>query len=206
MSESRFTLDPSEHPCTHCGTLLNDEVRFCFECGAPVVPEFNLPSAPAGALEELRTAAFSPVSIRPIEDDEGLQPGEPIEIESLGFEVIVDEVAIDMADEPDEPKADGDVRGASEDRLEAADAGSATDAPTIEDPSGTVVAMAPEHPLPFWPAPPKGDTVIAPPPKGPLPSDQDGLIPSRPRDTMRPCRPGPSTSSSPSGASGPMSA
>ena len=37
----------------------------------------------------------------------------------------------------------------------------------VGDPHGTVVAMAPENPMPFWPAPPKGDTVIAPPPTGP---------------------------------------
>lgn len=164
MSESRFSLEPSEPPCMHCGTVLNDEVRFCFECGAPVVPEFNLPSAPAGALEELRTAAFSPVSIRPIEEDGGLRPGEPIEIESLGFEVVVDEVPIDMGEddgEPEEPSA------AQDDEAAAKSPG----LPVIEDPSsGTVVAMAPEHPLPFWPAPPKGGTVVAPPPTAPAAS------------------------------------
>lgn len=154
MSESRFPLEPSEPPCMHCGTVLNDEVRFCFECGAPVVPEFDLPSAPPGALEELRTAAFSPVSIRPIEDGDGLKPGEPIEIESLGFEVVVDEVPIDLGEDEEDP-TDAPREAAAE---------PADTTPTIEDPCGTVVAMAPEHPLPFWPAPPKGGTVVAPPP------------------------------------------
>jgi len=161
MSESRFPLEPSEPPCMHCGTVLSDEVRFCFECGAPVVPEFNLPSAPAGALEELRTAAFSPVSIRLVEEDEGLQPGEPIEIESLGFEIVVDEVPIDMADEESNPVGD---KTAPDDEVVT----EPVSLPMIEGPSaGTVVAMAPEHPLPFWPAPPKGSTVVAPPPTAP---------------------------------------
>lgn len=136
----------------HCETALHAEVRFCFECGAPVVPQLNLPSAPAGALEELQTAAFSPVSIRPIEDDEGLRPGEPIEIESLGFEVVVDEVPIDLDDDDDSEPADAEP----------------ADAPApIADSSGTVVAMAPEQPLPFWPAPPRGETVLAPAPTAP---------------------------------------
>ena len=147
MSESFLPPHRSEAPCAHCGTALYDEVRFCFECGAPVVPELNLPNAPSGALEEFQTAAFSPVSIRPLEDDEGLRPGEPIEIESLGFEVVVDEVPIDMDD----------------DDVTAEPAGVAGHG-TLQDPEGTVVSMAPEHPLPFWPAPAKGGTVVAPAP------------------------------------------
>jgi hypothetical protein len=140
MPESRFSIE-SEQPCAHCGTPLHDEVQFCFECGAPVLPELVLPNAPVGADEELRTAAFSPVSIRPKEVVAELQPGEPIEIESLDLGVVVEEVPINL--DEDEPES----------------------APErVADPHGTVVAMAPERPMPFWPAPPKGDTVIAPPP------------------------------------------
>lgn len=136
----------NEPPCVHCGTPLNEACRFCFECGAPVVPELRLPNAPPGAAEELRTAAFTPVSI-PLRDDEdaGLRPGEAIEIESLQLDVVVEEVPIELDDDTeidDEPGPIGDLHG-------------------------TVVAMAPEHPMPFWPAPPKGETVIAPPPTRP---------------------------------------
>ena len=128
MSDSRFSPE-SELPCTHCGTLLHDEVRFCFECGAPVVPELSLPAAPEGADEELRTAAFSPVSIRPIADDPGLEPGEPIEIESLEFDVVVDEVPIVLDDEHDDEIIEQPI------------------APQpVADPHGTVVAMAGAHP------------------------------------------------------------
>ena len=158
MPEPVSTLEPSECPCTHCGTGLYDEVRFCFECGAPVVPELDLPCAPAGALEELRTAAFSAVSIRPIDDDEGLEPGKPIEIESLAFEAVVDEVPIELEDEDDV-----EVQAETED----SDAQPRLDPGKIADPSGTVVAMAPERPFPFWPAPPRGETVLAPPPTAP---------------------------------------
>ncbi len=143
MPESRFSIE-SEQPCAHCETPLHDEVQFCFECGAPVLPELVLPNAPVGADEELRTAAFSPVSIRPKEVSEELAPGEPIEIESLGLEVVVEEVPIDLEDDESEPES----------------------RPTrpVADPHGTMVSMAPDRPMPFWPAPPKGDTVIAPPP------------------------------------------
>ncbi len=159
MSESRFSLE-SELPCVHCGTALHDEARFCFECGAPVVPELRLPDAPASAVEELRTAAYSPVSIPPICEDEvdaELQPGEPIEIESLRLDVVVEEVQIAL----------------DEDGAEAAqpDAKAITPPPpprdTVGDPHGTVLAAGPERPMPFWPAPPKGDTVVAPPPTRP---------------------------------------
>ncbi|MCR9159553.1 MAG: hypothetical protein ACE37F_04340 [Nannocystaceae bacterium] len=131
----------SELPCAHCETPLHAEVQFCFECGAPVLPELLLPRAPAGADEELRTAAFSPVSIRPNEA-EALAPGETIEIESIAKDVVVEEVPIDL------------------DELEADSAA----ARPVADPHGTVVAAAPDRPMPFWPAPPKGETVVAPPP------------------------------------------
>lgn len=144
MPESRFSLE-TELPCTHCGTPLNEACQFCFECGAPVVPELQLPDAPPGAAEELRTASFTPVSIPLHDDDQGLQPGEPIEIESLRFDVVVDEIPIELDDDVEIE----DVPGA------------------VADLHGTVVAMAPEHPMPFWPAPPKGDTVIAPAPTRP---------------------------------------
>lgn len=158
MSVSRLPLEPFEAPCVHCGTTLYDEVRFCFECGAPVVPELKLPHAPLRALEELRTAAFSPVSIRPIEHDRGLRPGEPIEIESLGFGVAGDEVPIDLEDDDADDDADDDSE---------ADGQRAEALAIIADPSGTVVALAPERPLPFWPAPPRGETVLAPAPCAP---------------------------------------
>ena len=141
MPESRFSIE-SELPCAHCGTPLHDEVQFCFECGAPVLPELVLPNAPAGADEELKTAAFSPVSIRPKELVQELEPGQPIEIESLGLDVVVEEVPISFDDDESEPEP----------------------ARPVADPHGTVVSMAPERPMPFWPAPPKGDTVVAPPP------------------------------------------
>ncbi len=54
MSESRFSLEsdadhPATEPCVHCETELHPEVRFCFECGAPVVLSLKLPAAPASA-------------------------------------------------------------------------------------------------------------------------------------------------------------
>jgi len=110
-----------------------------------VVPELQLPDAPPGAAEELRTASFTPVSIPLRDDDPGLQPGEPIEIESLRFDVVVDEIPIELDDDAEIE----DVPG------------------VVADLHGTVIAMAPEHPMPFWPAPPKGDTVIAPAPTRP---------------------------------------
>ena len=146
MPESRFSLE-TELPCIHCGTPLSEACQFCFECGAPVVPELHLPDAPVGAAEELRTASFSPVRLRLRDGDPGLRPGEPIEIESLHFDVVVEEIPIELDD-------DAEI----EDALPSG---------AVADLHGTVVAMAPEHPMPFWPAPPKGDTVIAPPPTRP---------------------------------------
>lgn len=165
MSESLSTLEPSERPCTHCGTGLYDEVRFCFECGAPVVPELDLPCAPAGALEELRTAAFSAVSIRPIEDDDDdeLEPGKPIEIESLAFDAVVDEVPIEIEDDEDGTGEDDGTLAETKN----ADVLPHSGAEHVADSSGTVVALAPERPFPFWPAPPRGETVLSPPPTAP---------------------------------------
>ncbi len=121
MSESRTSnefdaADPVTEPCLHCKTDLPPEVRFCFECGAPVVPSVAILAPDAQASQD------------------GLETGECFEIESLGFEVVVEEVLV-------------------------------SDPEDVGDPLGTVVAMAPERPLPFWPAPPKGNTVVAPPPK-----------------------------------------
>jgi len=112
-----------EQPCIHCGTLLHAEVAFCFECGAPVVPMLVLPPAPG-----------APVSIRPQQSTTGLLPGETFEIESLGLEVVVEELDVDVEEGP------------------------------VADPHGTVFAAAPERPMPFWPAPPKGETVVSAPP------------------------------------------
>lgn len=155
MSESLSTPEPSVCPCTLCGTALSDEVRFCFECGAAVVPELDLPSAPAGAREELRTPAFSSVRIRPVEDDVGLEPGKAIEIESLAFKAVLDESPIEFEDDEDDTRDDVEAPQETE------------DSERVANPSGTVVAMAPDRPLPFWPAPPRGDTVLAPPPTAP---------------------------------------
>lgn len=132
----------TEQPCVHCQTPLHAEVRFCFECGTPRIPQFpQVPQVETAEhpLDDLRTAAFSPVSIPPnLEADHDLEPGEAIEIESLA---VVEEVPIDLDDTPE------------------------TDEGQVADPHGTVVAMAPERPMPFWPAPPKGETVVAPPPR-----------------------------------------
>lgn len=145
MSESRFSLEsdadhPANEPCVHCETELHPEVRFCFECGAPVVLSLRLPAAPASAEEELPTATFSAIKMPVVEDD--LTPGEPIEIESLGLDVVVEEVRIELDEEAAE-----EVPG------------------RVADPMGTVVAIAPERPMPYWPAPPKGNTVVGKPPK-----------------------------------------
>lgn len=141
MSESRFSLE-SELPCVHCGMPLPCDSQFCFDCGAPVVPELCLPNAPPNAAEELDAASFSPLTMRGRRGDvPELEPGEPIEITSLKLEVVVEEIPICFDDDDDEQ--------------------------VVADPHGTMIAAAPDRPMPFWPAPPKGDTVVAPPPRRP---------------------------------------
>lgn len=150
MSESLRPTESTERPCVHCETPLHAEVQFCFECGAPVATDV----AAKDTADEQPTAAFAAVSIPPPDalaleaqleaqlHAGSLKTGESIEIESLGLEVVVDEVSIEI----DEPEG-------------------------VADPHGTVVSMAPERPMPFWPAPPKGETVVAPPPSSdPSPS------------------------------------
>ncbi len=61
---------------------------------------------------------------------------------------VDDDIPIDIEDPEDDPERDADV-------------------PPLPDCEGTVLALAPDAPRPFWPAPAPGGTVIAPPPQRP---------------------------------------
>ncbi len=177
-------LDVPVEPCPHCDTPLHAAVKFCFECGAPVVPTMRLPDAPSPANDapvEHSTAIYEPVPEDSHTDVFDAVPGVETRVETLDEPDIYN----DEPDEYDLDTGDFDVVEPpdtswqwSRDEVLVLDSVDVeevveeipidmTDDDVVADPHGTVLAMAPEHPMPFWPAPPKGATVVAAAPTRP---------------------------------------
>ncbi|MEM6291302.1 MAG: zinc ribbon domain-containing protein [Myxococcota bacterium] len=174
-------LDVPVEPCPHCETPLHAAVKFCFECGAPVVPSFSLPVAPSPANDaplERATAIFEPV---PEDPNTNVFDAVPVEVSTQEADEMddgPDEYDLDTGDfDVVEPGPHTSWRWSRDevlvlDEVETEEVVEEipvemTDDDVVADPHGTVLALAPERPMPFWPAPPKGETVIAPAPTRP---------------------------------------
>lgn len=152
--------------CVECGTQLQMGARFCFECGTKVS------AASPSCIEDGTTRALEAVSgevqtsgadfeIEVMEcdrspDESWRRSGEDVlELEPVNAShtECVEEIPIDLDDEDDDEDVDDEGEHAQ------------VELRPVADPHGTVIAGMPERPMPFWPAPPPGNTVIGPPPR-----------------------------------------
>lgn len=70
--------------CSKCGTSLADDLRFCTECGTPVIA----PSEPQGSIPTIVSPRFMPAAARPTD------PPRPAEVKSNRAVVIVLSVVV----------------------------------------------------------------------------------------------------------------